>query len=106
MPRTGPAISRARFLISRTTRIAAGNHERVAGSNTYLRPPRIFSVRTGSRRFSARSAAPQHASAGIAGGAAELLLDADELVVLGETVGARQRPRLDLSAIGGDGKIG
>src|SRR5438876_11132969 len=84
----------------------AENHERVAGSNTYLRPRRIFVVRDRIAKFTARSAAPQHASPGIAGGATELPLDADELVVLGETVGARQRPRLDLSAIGGNGEIG
>ena len=34
---------------------------------------------------------PQHALPGVARGGAELLLDADELVVFGEAVGARQR---------------
>src|SRR5246500_1353363 len=37
---------------------------------------------------------------------AELLLDAQELIVFRGTVGARQRAGLDLPAIGGDRKIG
>src|SRR5215475_15604897 len=37
---------------------------------------------------------------------AQLLLDADELIVLGDAVGARQRARLDLAGIGGDRDIG
>ena len=35
-----------------------------------------------------------------------MLLDPDQLVVLGEPVGARQRAGLDLPAIGGDGEVG
>ena len=38
--------------------------------------------------------------------AAELLLDADELVVLGHTVGTRERTRLDLAAVGSHGDVG
>jgi hypothetical protein len=37
---------------------------------------------------------------------AQLFLDADQLVVFGEPVGARQRAGLDLAAIGRDGEIG
>src|SRR4051794_10070606 len=37
---------------------------------------------------------------------AQLLLDPDQLVVLGEAVGARQAAGLDLPAIGGDGEVG
>ena len=37
---------------------------------------------------------------------AQLLFDADELIVLGDAVGAAHRTRLDLSRIGGDGDIG
>src|SRR5262249_27965086 len=51
-------------------------------------------------------AAAQHTRPSIACGGAELLLDADELVVLGEAVGARERAGLDLPAIGRDGEIG
>src|SRR5258708_27795661 len=59
-----------------------------------------------SHEASRDSASSQHASPGIAGGAAELLLDADELVVFGQAVGARQRSGFDLTAIGGDGEVG
>ena len=45
-------------------------------------------------------------AAGIERRFAELLLDADQLVVLGEPVGARQRAGLDLPAIGRDREIG
>src|SRR5260370_36592118 len=70
--------------------------------------------RAASRRASAKAAQakrspllpPEHALPGVAGGGAELFFDADELVVLGEAVGARQRAGLDLPAIGGDGEGG
>src|SRR5262245_65736456 len=39
-------------------------------------------------------------------GGAQLLLDAEELVVLGDAVGARERADLDLAAVGGDGEVG
>src|SRR5690606_14077748 len=37
---------------------------------------------------------------------AELFFDPDQLVVLGEPVGASERAGLDLTAIGGDGEVG
>ena len=37
---------------------------------------------------------------------AQLLLDAEQLVVLGEPVGAGEAAGLDLPAIGGDGEVG
>ena len=49
---------------------------------------------------------PQHAPARIARLVAQLLLDADQLVVLGEPVGARQRAGLDLAGVGGDRDVG
>src|SRR6185437_574355 len=49
---------------------------------------------------------PQHGASGIYGRSAELLLDADQLVVFGQPVGARQRPGLDLPAIRRDREIG
>src|SRR3954453_17071237 len=48
----------------------------------------------------------QRRPAGIFRLCAELLLDAQQLVVLGGAVGARERAGLDLPAIGGDGEIG
>ena len=48
----------------------------------------------------------QHAFAGVLGHGAELLLDAEELVVFGEAVGAGERAGLDLPAVGGDGEVG
>src|SRR4051812_30361226 len=39
-------------------------------------------------------------------GAAELLLDAQQLVVLGDAVGARRRAGLDLPGVDGDGNVG
>ena len=44
--------------------------------------------------------------AGVARLGAQLFLDAQELVVLGEAVRARQRAGLDLPAVGGDGEVG
>src|ERR1700722_12144532 len=43
-------------------------------------------------------------AAAVAGLGAEVLLDAQELIVLRGAIGARQRPRFDLPAIGGDGE--
>src|SRR5919108_6095060 len=42
----------------------------------------------------------------IAGRGAELLFDAQQLVILRQAIGTRQRSRLDLAAAGGDGEIG
>ena len=44
--------------------------------------------------------------AGEAGGRAEFFLDAKELVVLGDAVGARGGTRLDLTGGGRDGEVG
>jgi hypothetical protein len=38
--------------------------------------------------------------------AADIFLDADQLVVLGQPVRARQRAGLDLAAVGGDREVG
>src|SRR5512139_1541848 len=54
----------------------------------------------------ARSAPAQDRRAGVACLRAELLFDAQELVVLGQAIRARQRAGLDLPAVGGDGEIG
>src|SRR3990170_5730028 len=48
----------------------------------------------------------QHRTAGIAGLGAQFLLDADQLIIFRHAVGASERARLDLPAIGGDGEIG
>src|SRR5689334_18503618 len=48
----------------------------------------------------------QRRFAGIFGLLAQLLLDAQQLVVFRGAIGARERTGLDLTAIGGDGKIG
>src|SRR6476660_2415731 len=45
-------------------------------------------------------------STGVAGGVVELLLDAQQLVVLGDALGARGGAGLDLAAVGGDGEVG
>ena len=42
----------------------------------------------------------------VGGVVAELLLDAEQLVVLGHAVGAAQRTGLDLSAVGGNCDVG
>ena len=42
----------------------------------------------------------------VLGGLAEALLDAQQLVVLGDTIAACRSPGLDLAAVGGDGEIG
>ena len=39
-------------------------------------------------------------------GIAELFLDADELVVLGHTIGAAHRTGLDLTTVGSHGDVG
>ena len=41
-----------------------------------------------------------------ASGAAELFFDAQEVVVLGDALGARRRAGLDLAAAGGHGQVG
>src|SRR5688572_25276413 len=45
-------------------------------------------------------------AAGVLRALAQLLLDAQELVVLGGPVGARERARLDLAGIAADGDVG
>src|SRR5277367_4786748 len=49
---------------------------------------------------------PENGSAREASGFAELLLDTDQLVVFRQPVRTRERSRLDLAAIRGDGEIG
>ena len=61
------------------------------------------------RTSSARAAAAQRrriGAAGVARRGPQLLLDADELVVLGQAVGAAERAGLDLPAVGGDREVG
>src|ERR1700761_9246243 len=48
----------------------------------------------------------EHALAGVTRTRPQLLFDADELVVLGVPVRARERAGLDLAGIGGDGDVG
>src|SRR5882757_3274896 len=48
----------------------------------------------------------ERALAGISGLGAELLLDAQELIVFGGAIGPRERAGLDLTAVRGDCKIG
>src|SRR4051812_32356563 len=56
---------------------------------------------TGRRRSAAEDGAPR-----VGRVAAELLLDAQELVVLGDAIGARRRARLDLTAARRDREVG
>src|SRR5690606_14271917 len=51
-------------------------------------------------------AALDHRVAGILGRRAELLLDADQLVVLGQAIRAGERTGLDLTAVERDGEVG
>src|SRR5450432_4604552 len=44
--------------------------------------------------------------AGVARGIRELLLDPQELVVLGDPLAPRRRAGLDLAGVGGDGEVG
>ena len=53
-----------------------------------------------------RSARRERGAAAVRGRLAELLLDAQQLVVLGDAVAARRRAGLDLAAVGGDGEVG
>src|SRR5512142_2865046 len=48
----------------------------------------------------------ERAPAGVAGLGAQLLLDAEQLVVLGDAVGAGGRAGLDLAAVAGHGQVG
>src|SRR5258707_8412011 len=96
MPRIGPATRRIRLRSSAAMLIAVKNHASTQAS--ILVSPEAA--------WNCGSASPQHALPGMARGGAEQLLDADELVVLGEPVGARERAGLDLPAIGGDGEVG
>src|ERR1700678_4429648 len=50
--------------------------------------------------------APQYRPPGIAGRGAKRLLDADQLVVFGVALAARQAAGLDLAAVGGDREVG
>src|SRR5690606_28764438 len=53
-------------------------------------------------RGASRAPHRQSARAGVAGAAAELRLDAQELVVLADAIGAARRAGLDLAGAGGD----
>ena len=53
-----------------------------------------------------RLAAPERRTAGVGRRAAQLFLDAQELVVLGHPIGARRGAGLDLPRIAGHGQIG
>src|SRR3712207_4062371 len=54
----------------------------------------------------AMASAPENGAPGVARGRAELLLDADELVVLGQAVGAAEGSGLDLTAVGRHREVG
>src|SRR5579883_3225850 len=63
-------------------------------------------ILTVSATMAALPAPPQGAAPGVARLVAQLLLDTDELVVLGEAVRTRQRAGLDLPAVGRDREVG
>src|SRR5206468_5019838 len=50
--------------------------------------------------------AGQRATSPEGGRLAQVVLDAQQLVVLGDAVGPRRRAGLDLAAVGGDGQVG
>src|SRR4051812_11225811 len=58
------------------------------------------------RAFSGLAVPRERAGTGVAGGVGELLLDAEQLVVLGDTVRAGRSAGLDLAAADGDGEVG
>ena len=65
--------------------------------------------RAPARRFAHRRPASDRregVAAAVGRGLAELLLDAQQLVVLGDPVAAGRRAGLDLAAVGGDGEVG
>src|SRR5581483_4659142 len=62
--------------------------------------------RRGGWKDGLRGLATEDSAAGIFRLAAQLLLDADELVVFGEPVGTGEAAGLDLPAICGDGEVG
>src|SRR5579864_4067290 len=71
------------------------------------RPWKISTLSRATMRWrSDRLDSAQDRHAGVARLGAELLFDAQQLVVLGQPVGTRQRAGLDLAAVGGDGEIG
>src|SRR4051812_7067143 len=49
---------------------------------------------------------PQSRATGVRRGGAELLFDAQQLVVLGDAIGAARRARLDLPGARADGEVG
>src|SRR4051794_33602634 len=97
------AGQKARLMISTEERPLAAmsvKNQQNARESSPLRPEGRFSHRFGG------AGSAEDVAAGIFGHRAQLLLDADQLVVLGETVGAGERAGLDLPAIGGDGEVG
>src|SRR5262245_3097928 len=50
--------------------------------------------------------AAQHAAAGVTGLVAQLLFDADQLVIFGKPVRSRQRAGFDLPGVGGNRDVG
>ena len=103
----------------RTTRNSAAAHRRIHHAAT-LSPRSAQRSACGRHLRSSwrvtRAAAPvvrrrttgpgNAARSEVRGGSPELLLDAQELVVLGDPVAAGRRTRLDLPAVRGDGEVG
>src|SRR3954451_5871354 len=85
----------------------AGSGERVAasGERGRNRARRLLAARC-YQRFPAWLQRPEDGLAGEQRCVAQLLFDAQELVVLGDAVAARGGAGLDLADIGGDGEIG
>src|SRR5580658_10058660 len=97
MPISGPTMAGAFLRNSCRITIATENHARRRTST----PPRHTL-----RKAVSRSLSPVRRAPGIARRAAEALLDANQLIVFGKPVGARQRAGLDLPAIGRDREVG
>src|SRR6185312_17045984 len=60
---------------------------------------------TASQRKGVSGEVEERAAAGVARRVAQVFLDAQELVVLGDAIGARQRSRLDLPGVGAHGDV-
>src|SRR5215216_4733884 len=107
MPSNGPTSTFPRRRISRSTIIEQENHA-IRRRSTIVMPTAIlYLVGIVFCDMDGRSGgAAEHGAAGIAGRFAEALLDADQLVVFGEAIGAGQRAGLDLSAIGRHREVG
>src|SRR5438477_12377125 len=109
MPRTGTTTCPACLRMSCSTPMSVSESQAIQPRQAKATRSDLRSHHCGkndSRGQRVASASIEWARPGIAGIGSQLLLDAQELVVFGEPVGAREGAGLDLAAAGGHGEIG